>query len=308
MVSSERSSMIPIRSIHIFTVVGKHLNLVSAADELFLTQSALSKQIKSLEIFLGVRLFDRKSRGLSFTEEGEVLYEHMQPAFRTIDEGVNKVGERKGATSLTLSASRGISQRVISRNLVDFVGKHPSIHVKLNTHRYFSDLNLSGADVSIRLGNGDWKGVVSERLMNDELLLAASPKVIKNGNIHISTLGEYVCLRNSERDYVRTWNQNVSAEHRIFPKSSTIWFNDSATLLEALDSGCGFAVTRRSLVHSDLKNGNLVQLTGKTVDDSLAYYAVFDDEGKDSPAITCFVAWLKSLFSEHEQVRCEPDA
>ncbi len=295
--------MIPIRSIHIFTVVGKHLNLVSAADELFLTQSALSKQIKSLETFLGVRLFDRKSRGLRFTEEGEVLYEHMRSAFRIIDEGINKVGERKGVTSLTLSASRGISQRVISKNLMSFVGKHPSIHVKLNTHRYFSDLNLSGADVSIRLGRGDWEGVVSEKLMDDELLLAASPKVIRNGDIHFSSLGEYVCLRNSERDYVRTWNESVPAENRIFLKGSTIWFNDSATLLEALDSGCGFAVTRRSLVHDDLKRGNLVQLTDMTVNDTLAYYAVFDKESKDSPAVASFVAWLKSLFIEYGHVK-----
>jgi len=64
-----------------------------------------------------------------------------------------------------------------------------------------------------------------------------------------------------------------------------------------LDSGCGFTVTRRSLVHDDLKRGNLVQLTDMTVDDLLAYYAVVDEDSQDSPVIASFIAWLKSLFN-----------
>lgn len=287
--------MLPVKSIQIFTVVGRHLNLVSAADELHLTQSALSKQIKSLETFLGVQLFERKSRGLKFTEEGEVLYQHLRTAFRAIDEGVAKVAARKGACTLTITASRGICQRVISRNIAAFVAAHPAVHVRINTHRYFADLNLSGADVSIRLGRGDWEGVVAHKLVDDELIVVASPRVIRSGDIHAAALGEYICLRNSERDYLGAWNESVGEEHRIRDRNATIWFNDSATLLETLDSGCGFTVTRRSLVAQDLRAGNLLQLGSTAVDDGMAYYAVVEEGGE--PAGTAeFIGWLKGLW------------
>jgi DNA-binding transcriptional LysR family regulator len=287
--------MLPVKSIQIFTVVGRHLNLVGAADELHLTQSALSKQIKSLEDFLGVRLFERKSRGLKFTEEGEVLYQHLSSAFRAIDEGVGKIAARKGARTLTVTASRGISQRVISRTIPDFMARHPGVNVRINTHRSFSDLNLSGADVSIRLGRGEWEGVAAHKLVDDELIAVASPKVVRNGGIHLSALGEYICLRNSERDYLREWNQHVPDAQRIHDRNATVWFNDSATLLETLDSGCGFTVTRRSLVARDLRAGNLLQLGSTSVDDGLAYYAVVE-AGADAAVTADFIAWLKTLW------------
>lgn len=286
-------SRIPsLRALWSFSVAGHHLNLVRAAEELHITQSALSRQIKGLEEHLGVQLFERGPRGLRFTQEGEMLHDYAARAFRVMDQGVSRLTITASRHTVVVSVARSFAERVLAHRVGHFALAHPDIDLQIDVHRYFADLESSGADVSIRLGAGDWQDYESLRLTDDALMLVCAPAIARQIQQGVSDIKTLPLIRNRERDYFDTWVSRQVEGDIPWHALPTLNINDSAVTLSAVESGVGLTVTRTSLAAHALEQGTLVPVVAGTVRDGLNYFAVSSRRTYRASAVRRFMDWL----------------
>ncbi|WP_442596877.1 LysR substrate-binding domain-containing protein [Parapusillimonas sp. JC17] len=290
-------SRIPsLRSLLVFNAAARHLNQVRAAEELCLTQSALSRQLKSLEEHLGVQLFERGPRGLRFTQEGELLYDFTSRAFALMGEGINRLGITTERHTLVVSVARGFAQRVLAPRLGEFVSAHPQIDLHIDIHRYYADLESSGADISIRLGVGDWDDYHSVKITDDALVPVCAPPIAERIKGREDIPDDIIVLRNREREYLDTWMLHPRVRRIPTEGRMSLSFNDSATLISALESGVGIAVSRSSLVSDALESGSLVRPFEGEIKDGLDYYAVSSRRSRRNAVVSLFMQWLEAKF------------
>lgn len=268
---------------------------VSNSDDF--SQGALSRQVKALEEHLGVVLFKRGPRGLAFTQEGELLYDYSRRAFDTLETGVRHLSVSATRETLIVSLARSFAVCFFCRRVSSFVRSNPWIDLRIDVHRYFVDLDSSGADISIRLGSGTWDGYRTLALSDDRVGLVCSPGLSqqyeKLGPTDVVKDG--LLLRNVERDY---WGQWQEAKNRMFDidGSPTMRFNDSAPMLEAAKGDGGLCLTRLALVSDALADGTLTKLWGQELADGQRYYAVCASRTNSRRAVELFMNWLQLEF------------
>ncbi|SAI70298.1 LysR family transcriptional regulator [Bordetella ansorpii] len=296
-----------LRSLLVFNVAGKHLNLVRASEELFQTQGALSRQLKALEDHVGFALFERGPRGLRFTQEGELLYDFTCRAFDLLGTGLNRLMLDVERQTLVVSAARSFSLRNLAVRLPEFIAAHPWIDLRIDVHRFYADLESSGVDISIRLGTGDWPHYHVLRLTDDVIVPVCTPAVARclqeaeGSGGAAGPPAQPAFLRNTERDYLDLWNQDD--RRRLQPDDGpSLNFNDSATLLGVLEAGMGVTLIRSSLVDAALQCGTLVQPYPGQVRDGLNYHAVCAPRSSDKPAVMLFLQWLRQVYPAHAVV------
>jgi len=274
-----------------FDVSARHLNLVRAAEELGITQGALSRQIRALEDHLGVRLFERHARGLRFTQEGELLYDFTRRGFETLGAGIGRLTLRAERQTLVLSVARSFALRVLIPRLAGFTDAHPQIHLSLDIHRYFADIASSGVDVSIRLGGGDWPDCRALRLTRDRIVPVCAP-AIREQLRDPEARTRVPLLRNIERDDASLRAEGLDG---LPPGDLRIDFNDSASMLAAAESSLGVAISRSSLVADAEAAGRLARPTSWEACDGLDYYAVCTERAYCKPAVKALLDWIAGL-------------
>lgn len=287
-----------LRALLIFDAAARHLNLVRAGEELGLTQGALSRQIKQLEIYLGAKLFVRLPRGLDLTEAGDILHNHCFLAFRELREGVSMISGARTRQSLRVAAARSYATRILSRRVSSFVNRHPWIDLIIDGHRHLGDLARNESDAAIRVGDGRWSDVAGEKIEDDPLFPIASPDLISQvGTTDIAALAEKVpLLHYMERPYWDVWAQQsnvvVTGHHR------NVRFSETVMMIEAAEAGQGIAVARRSLVRDSLAMGRLVRLSPVEADDGIGYYFCATPEALRRETVKKFREWIFSLSAD----------
>lgn len=286
-----------IKALLVFNTVARHLNFVRAAEELHMTQGALSRQVKALEEHLGVVLFKRGPRGLSFTQEGDLLYDYSRRAFDTLGTGVRHLSVSAGRETLVVSVARSFADCVLCRRIGSFVRANPWIDLRIDVHRYFVDLESAGVDISIRLGSGAWDGYRALAISDDRIGAVCHPRLARRyGKLRpADAVREGLLLRNVERDYWEKWREGGNRTLDL-DGSPTIRFNDSAPMLEAAKGGAGLCLTRLTLASDSLADGALEQLWGEELRDGQRYYAVCANRTNARRAVELFMKWLESEF------------
>jgi DNA-binding transcriptional LysR family regulator len=284
-----------LRALYIFEAAARHLNLVRAADELGLTQGALSRQIRLLEDHIGVPLFVRLPRGLAFTEAGDILRNHCQLAFRELQEGIGTISGARRRQSLVVAVARSYATRILSHRVASFVNLYPWIDLVLDGHRHLVDLAQNEADVAIRVGDGRWSDVVGERIEDDPLFPVASPELINRvGTRDLERLvAEVPLLHYIERPYWETWCRGAGIA--IPRKRRNVRFSESIMTLEAAEAGQGIAVARRSLVREALEGGRLIRLSDFDVSDGIGYFFCSTPAGLRKETVRRFREWVFGL-------------
>jgi DNA-binding transcriptional LysR family regulator len=233
---------------------------------------------------------------LRFTEEGELLYDFTSRAFLLMDQGVSKLSATAGRHTLVVSVARSFAQRVLAPRLGEFTLANPEVDIRIDVHRYYADLESSGADISIRLGKGDWHDYQSLKITNDVLIPVCAPNVAANIDNPRAIPSHIILLRNRDRDYVDYWEQHYTETPLSSDQRACIDFNDSATVISTLESGVGITVTRSSLVADALERGSLVRPFSGEVTDGLNYYAVGLQRSTKNLVVQLFMQWLASKF------------
>ena len=197
-------------------MVGRHLNLYDAADEMSVTPSAMSHQIRLLEEDLGVELFVRKGRGLELTGRGAELLPLLSAIFSDLGSVISAFRRERGAGSVSVQMPASFATRWFLPNLASFEQAHPGVDVKLLSHDEPPLAPADGLDCAIRFGRSNWPAYAEYALYPEELVLVCSPRLLAGAErLQLGDIGRYRLLGvQHQPDVWKSWQQNFGIKPR----------------------------------------------------------------------------------------------
>lgn len=291
-----RERLPPLTAVRYFEAAARHLSFTKAAQELSVTHSAISHQIKALEEWLGVPLFRRLNRALALTEAGQAYLAPVREAFDRLADGTRAVRARDQAGALTVSTMPSFAAKWLVPRLRSFREAHPDIDVRLSATEKLVDLvRDSDVDCAIRYGRGPtWPGCDSELLIDEDFSPVCSPKLLE-GPIPLTTpqdLAEHTLLQ----DYdwrVDLWDRwLLAAGVTLAARRPALSFNSSNLMIQAAIDGLGVALSQNVLCGDDLAAGRLVRPFRLSVASDAGYHIVVPKTAAALPKVVAFRSWL----------------
>lgn len=283
---------LPLNGLKAFEVSARHLSFTRAADELCVTQAAISHQIKALEARLGVELFRRSNRGLKLTDEGLALAPTLFEAFGAIDRLFARF-ESGAQEVLTVSAVGTFAVGALLERLPAFRAAHPQIDLRLLTNNNKVDLVAEGLDYAIRFGDGAWRGTEAELICAAPLSPLCSPAMAR-------TLSEPSDLLRAPllRSYrPQDWMAWFAAAGLPEVTVRGPLFDSSLIMVQAAMRGEGVALAPHALFRREIDNGQIVRPFDIEAEID-GYWLTRQKSRPASPGMRAFRAWLLDAFSE----------
>lgn len=283
-----------------FEAAARHLSFRKAAEELCLTPSAVSHQIKKLESYLNITLFDRLTGNIQLTESGEKYFREIKGPLASLalaSREISKATLRKNI--LTLSLLPMFATRWLIPRLSSFQQLCPEIELRLSTSVSPVDFYSSDVDVAIRYGDGNWLGVYSERLIDEFIFPVCSPDFLKKNQHTLNTPSDLVnttLLHNdSHENEWGTWLYSFGVNKTS--GNQNLNFASSELSLRAAVEGLGVALGRNPLVDEELESGRLIKLCNEADNSSTkkAYFFVCLPEALQQSNVAVFRKWLINL-------------
>ncbi|MGI9464326.1 MAG: transcriptional regulator GcvA [Aestuariivirgaceae bacterium] len=293
-----RNTLPPTNSLVVFEAAARHHNFTRAAEELDVTQSAVSRQIQLLEDHLGTSLFQRHSRGLELTPEGERLHRAVAMGLEHIANVAADIRRHRGPGELTISSSVTFASYWLMARLANFRAAHPEIELRLVASSPVYDLTAAGIDLAIRYGDGEWPGVEAVRLFDDEIWPVCAPRYLE-GRKKISSpadlLGATLLhLDKFDRNWV-TWDAFLSAfDVTGKPEQRGLIYDNYLVLIQSALRGEGIALCGRRLAEDFIAQGDLVRPITEALKSDRGFYLLRPREQPMSHAAREFHNWLLS--------------
>jgi LysR family transcriptional regulator, glycine cleavage system transcriptional activator len=247
----------PLPWLRAFEVSARHLSFTSAAQELALSQAAVSKQIKLLELKLGEPLFHRFPRSLGLTKAGEAFLPKVQDAFERLAAGASEVFGPRRSDVLTIRCAVGFAVNWLAPRLPDFMAKHPDIALRLISSVWNEDSGSEAFDLDIRYGDGRWPGVTSERLTRESLQPVCSPALLEAGRLRApADLTNHALIHVlGYKEGWALWLRKAGVKQT--PAAPGLQCDTSLMAFELAAQGAGIALGRTSMLAKDLNAGRL---------------------------------------------------
>jgi len=289
---------VPLNPLRAFEAAARLLSFTRAAEELNVTQVAISRQVRVLEGYLGVELFRRGPRSIELTDAGARLYPAVGRAFDEISHAAALVSRRNRPDVLAIQAYTTFAQHGLIPLLSRFHEKHPGIEVRLSASTQAVDFAHRDLDAAIRSGTGAWPDYESDFLAPIELLPVISPSLLKAvGNLRgPGDLRRVTLLHSLARP--DDWSAWLAAAGRGDGGLRVLKFENSAMAYEAAIQGVGCAIGIRALVGRYLDSGALVAPFALTHTLPGGYYLVRPRGRRESPALRIFRAWLLQTLAQ----------
>lgn len=290
---SKKTSLPPLNPLHVFEVASRLESFTRAADELNVTQSAVSRQIGTLESSLNVMLFRRGKKGISLTDAGDFYRREIGAAFARIEAATEELRSRKAAGPLRVRVYSSFAATWLIPRMSVFREKHPSIELQMNTAVQPVDFSRDGADVAIQFGSGDWPGTISRRIISDVLQPVCSPALIRRvgGIDRLEDLHRVplIAARLRSRDW-KDWLLDAGADPDAFQYME---FPSSLLAYEAAAAGLGVTMGQLALVQTYLNEGQLQPVLDRRLCRDLGYYAIWSASIPVSTKMRAFLHWLE---------------
>ncbi len=282
----------PLTALRAFEAAARLLSFKDAASDLNVTPGAISQHIKNLEDSLGMRLFRKEGRGLTLTAEGQAYFPAVRSAFRQLARATERLRPRPAKTILTVSCTRGFAVRWLIPRLGRFQERSPEIDMRICATDRIVDFARDGIDFAVRHGLGSHAGLVSERLLDDDMVPVCAPVLLRSGEPLPTPhdLRRYKLLHCELEDDWRMWLEAAGVDD--IDSSHGTFFSDSGMAIEAAVAGQGVALARESFVAGELAEGRLVKLFPIKLRLDLAYYLVYPEEHLDRTWAADFRAWI----------------
>lgn len=261
-----------------------------AAEELHVTHGAVSHQIRSLEEFLGMKLFVRSGRGVALTVEGELLAGATREALEKIEETIESLKPAARENTLVISVLPSFASRWLMPRLGNFLESHPTMQISVLAVQQLANFRIDGVDVAIRYGVGPWPGLHSTRLAGDSYIAVCSPKFRRGRLPKRPEQMVDLPLFCSEPGMWSKWFALAGMD--FAPPSQAIEYNDAALFLQQAVAREGIVLTRRSIAASDLAEGRLVRLFDYQLPSDRSYHLVCLPQCVNWPKIAAFRTWI----------------
>ncbi|KRC19584.1 MULTISPECIES: LysR substrate-binding domain-containing protein [unclassified Acidovorax] len=285
-----------------FLAVARHLNFRAAADELALTQSAVSRQIQSLEDEVGVPLFLRHTRAVELTSAGAQLQRAVAPALERMDASVRLVRQTAGRKSVAISTWASFASMWLIPRMEEFQRDNPGIDIRIDATDVPVDLETSDVDLALRYSLPGTLPPGAVRLCGEQLAIVASPWLIKSNppvrtpaDVARFTLIEAGDAHRSQHLEWLSWQRWFENQgHPKLQPQRWLYFNYAHQIVQAALSGQGLALARMPLIADALAAGDLVELLpNHRLDSPLAYWLLVGPRSAQRPEIKAFCAWLE---------------
>jgi LysR family glycine cleavage system transcriptional activator len=284
---------LPLNSITAFRAVAQLQNLRAAAEELHLTHSAVSQQIRGLEEQLGFALFERRGRRVALNAAGAALLRSVQAALTLLDDGVQAAAAAAGgeAQRLRVTVLPSFGNRWLLPRIGRWRERHPALALEIDASIRVVDLQREGFHAAVRQGIGPWSGLSSDRLFEQPpIIVVGSPSVARRLlGAQPEALAREPLLGDTE-----LWNDWFAAAGVRATVRPVADFNDAGLMLQAAEQNLGLALTRELLAADALCDGRLVRLSPISITHAEAqpYHLVYPPGLRDWPPLVSFRRWL----------------
>jgi len=289
---------ISLRGLRTFCVAARYESFRTAGEELFITASAVSHQIKSLEDELGEQLFDRTGREISLTETGKMLYEEASPLIEQLDAVAAKYKKGAISSSIRISVQPFFASEYFVPRLSEFTAEHPEIDIQVGTSDESAEKHPSDADLSIRLFRAPPPNMPSNLLFPLRMVPGGSPEfkkamVVKNKKI-VSDFPIIV-----HETHPRAWAQWADAAGVQLPENSKVIRLDSMiAVVRAAQRGIGAALVPIPIGDLWFKEGSIVRLFKKEYVADVSYYLVCTEDRADDDSVVLLRDWIVRNFAD----------
>jgi DNA-binding transcriptional LysR family regulator len=296
-----RTRPISVGQLRAFEAVARHLNFRAAAEDLSLTQSAVSRQIQALEEEVGVGLFLRHTRAVELTSAGAQLLRAVLPSLERMDSAVRLIRRSAERKSVAISTWASFASMWLIPRLEAFQSEHPDIDIRIDATDVPVDLDTTDIDLALRYTTPGHVPATAVRLFGEQLTPVASPWLLKSGHplkrgedlAHFALIEASDAHRTQHLEWL-TWRRWLDAHDfkKLEPKR-WLYFNYAHQIAQAALTGQGVALTRMPLVADSLASGDLVEvLPGMRLESPMAYWLIVGPRSAARPEIRAFCDWL----------------
>jgi LysR family glycine cleavage system transcriptional activator len=300
-------SLPPLTSLRAFEAASRSLSFTKAARELHVTPAAVSHQIRGLEQFLGVTLFQRTGRRLELTDQGHLAAEHFREAFDRIARGVQALRPQAREGELVIGVTPSFATRWLVPRLPHLSAALPDVTLSLKTGTAPVDFERDEVDVAVRFGRGMFDGVVIDELFGEFMAPLASPDLLrrhqlqKPADLARTRLIHDESLRRAGRPF--TWSEWLrGAGSPALDAQGGLRFDDSHLALQAASEGQGVTLGRIAYAIDDLSQRRLILPYRRVIRLDMNYYLLVPEAHVNEPLIASFRAWLRAEAQTFREV------
>jgi LysR family transcriptional regulator, glycine cleavage system transcriptional activator len=289
----------PLGALRAFEAAAKHLSFTRAAAELCVTQAAISHQIRQLEDWLGVRLFERRGHALTLTAKGQSYLPELAGALDRIAAATLRLME-PDERPLHITVLPSFASRWLVRRLDGFRALHPKIDVRVDSSADVWAFATERFDLGIRSGLGTWTGLKADLIAHETLSPVCSP-ILADGPPRISVpadLRHVRLLHDTPRHGWRRWCDEAGV--RGLDVEAGVSFNDASLALQGAVEGQGVALGRLMLAADDIRSGRLVRPFDVVLPNDYSYWLVYPPAALDRPNVAAFRTWLLSEAKQYQ--------
>lgn len=291
----------PLNALRAFDAASRHMSFQRAAEELNVTPSALSFQIRQLEGFLDIALFDRLNRRVVLTEAGARFAPFVQDAFERLHGAMQQLSPATPDNVLTVSTGPAFAAKWLSPRIHRFLDSHPEIEIRIAANLGLSDFRKDGIDVAIRFGGGQYPGLSVELLAEDSALPLISPVLLAErfgGSMTLDDLGAVTLLHDDSASFLpkavtwASWLKHAGAHGIDAARGAR--FNHADHALEAAVDQAGIVLGRLTLAARDIRAGRLVAPFDLVLPSNASFFFCCLPEARSLPKIEAFRAFVRA--------------
>lgn len=283
-----------LNGLRAFEAVARLSSFTLAAEELNVTQTAVSHQIRRLEEQLGLKLFIRQHRTLTLTQEAEDYLPLVRGAFEDLRRATRKLRRTENEGRLTVSTTASLATKWLVSRVAAFQDAHPGLEVRITTSNHLVDFRREEVDIAVRYGHGHWPGLRANWLMADRIFPVCAPALLRGGEPlrEPADLARHTLLHTSTyRDDWRLWLTAAGLPQSVAARRG-LTFDMGFLAIQAAIEGLGVAMGRLHLVEADMEAGRLVAPFDTVLPQEAGYYVVSPEVDADTSKITLFRDWL----------------
>lgn len=292
------SNIPPLNALRVFESVARLKSFSKAADELHVSQSAVSRQISLLESYLDVQFFYRDRAGIRLTELGQQYFEGIQPAFERIVAATRGLTAKVEDEPLRIRVYSTFAARWLMHRLPRLQKAHPDLRIRISTAVAPVDFSTERVDASIQLGKGDWEGLRSDFLFADELRPVCRPKMVSGmptGRTPSDVFKHRLIHSRYRKQDWADWFASAGIEYTM--EDDPFMLPSSLLAYQAAQDGLGIAIAQIRMVEQELRSGTLLYFCEHTLVRDLGYYLVSSPNSLLEHKISRLRDWLMEEIS-----------
>jgi LysR family glycine cleavage system transcriptional activator len=290
-----------LKAIKTFQIAAKHTSFAVAADELCITPSAVSHQIKTLETQLGLPLFSRSARALALTDAGARYLEQIDDLFMRLESVTEQLRARFGRSSVRLHVPAYFASEMLLPRLSEFAKLHAGIDLRIETQGVHGRLHAAEADISVVVGTGPWNGLVAHQLFAQTMVPACSPELMaeKPVNRYEDLNSHTLLVHEARRDDWDRWATAVGI--RNLQPAQIVRIDSMSAAMRAAEKKIGIALLPAELSRRKFASGRLTRVFDDELVTQENYTLLVRAEDENRDDIRALCAWLVDACSSVEE-------